>query len=67
MLAHVHLQDADGHADRHWQIGQGNILWPSVFAAIAGLPVKPRLILELADKSTIPASMAYLQAQGLGK
>jgi len=67
MLAHVHLQDADGHADRHWQIGQGNILWPSVFAAIAALPVKPRLILELADKSTIPASMAYLQAQGLGQ
>ena len=63
----INLQDADGHADRHWQIGQGNILWPSVFAAIAALPVKPRLILELADKSTIPASMAYLQAQGLGQ
>ena len=67
MLAHVHLQDADGHADRHWQIGQGNILWPSVFAAIAGLPVKPRLILELANKATIPASMEYLEAQGLGQ
>ncbi len=67
MLAHVHLQDADGYADRHWQIGQGNILWPSVFAAIAGLPVKPRLILELANKATIPASMEYLEAQGLGQ
>jgi sugar phosphate isomerase/epimerase len=67
MLAHVHLQDADGHADRHWQIGQGNILWPSVFAAIAALSVKPRLILELADKNCIPASMAYLEAQGLGQ
>ena len=67
MLAHVHLQDADGHADRHWQIGQGNILWPSVFAAIAALNVKPRLILELANKAGIPASMAYLEAQGLGQ
>jgi sugar phosphate isomerase/epimerase len=67
MLAHVHLQDADGYADRHWQIGQGNILWPSVFAAIAALPVKPRLILELANKATIPASMEYLEAQGLGQ
>ncbi len=67
MLAHVHLQDADGHADRHWQLGQGNILWPSVFAAIAALPVKPRLILELEDKAGIPGSMAYLEAKGLGQ
>jgi sugar phosphate isomerase/epimerase len=57
MLAHVHLQDADGYADRHWQIGQGNILWPSVFAALDKLSVKPRLILELEDKAGIPASM----------
>ena len=67
MLAHVHLQDADGHADRHWQIGQGNILWPSVFAAIAALPVKPRLILELEDKAGIPGSMAFLETKGLGQ
>ena len=66
-LAHIHLQDADGYADRHWAIGQGNILWPSVFAAIADLTVKPRLILELADKSGIPASMDYLSRLGLGQ
>lgn len=66
-LAHIHLQDACGHADRHWQIGQGNILWPSVFAAIAALPVKPRLILELEDKAGIPASMEYLERMGLGQ
>lgn len=67
MLAHIHLQDADGHADRHWQIGHGNILWPSVFAAIAELSVAPRLILELEDKTGIPASMAYLESMGLGQ
>ncbi|OYZ97606.1 MAG: hypothetical protein B7X99_13775 [Rhizobiales bacterium 17-65-6] len=67
MLAHVHLQDADGYADRHWQIGNGSILWPSVFKALADLPVQPRLILELADKSGIPASMAFLQSKGLGQ
>jgi sugar phosphate isomerase/epimerase len=67
MLAHVHLQDADGYADRHWQIGVGNILWPSVFAALGALAVQPRLILELEDKSGIPASMAYLEAKGLGQ
>ena len=25
-LNHIHLQDADGYADRHWQIGTGTIL-----------------------------------------
>ncbi len=67
MLAHVHLQDADGYADRHWQIGQGNILWPSVFAALAELTVQPRLILELEDKSGIQASMVWLEEKGLGQ
>ena len=67
MLNHIHLQDADGHADRHWAIGDGNILWTSVFAAIGELTVKPRLILELRDKSGIPASMAWLAAKGLGQ
>lgn len=67
MLDHIHLQDADGHADRHWAIGEGTILWPSVFRAIGALPVQPRLILELRHKSGIPASMAYLAAKGLGQ
>lgn len=66
-LAHVHLQDADGHADRHWAIGDGTILWAPVFAAIGALPVQPRLLLELEDKAGIPASMAYLAAKGLGQ
>jgi hypothetical protein len=25
MLHHVHLQDSDGYADRHWNPGEGNI------------------------------------------
>ena len=67
LLNHVHLQDADGYADRHWAIGEGTILWPSVFRALAELTVKPRLILELRDKAGIPASMAFLAARGLGQ
>jgi sugar phosphate isomerase/epimerase len=67
MLDHVHLQDADGYSDRHWAIGEGTILWTSVFRAIAGLSVKPRLILELRDKAGIKASMDYLTRMGLGQ
>jgi sugar phosphate isomerase/epimerase len=64
-LGHVHLQDADGFADRHWQIGHGTILWPSVFQAIAETGANPRLILELRDKAGVIPSARYLQSLGL--
>ena len=67
MLDHVHLQDADGHADRHWAIGEGTVLWPSVFRALGRLTVQPRLILELRDKAGIMGSMDYLATRGLGQ
>ncbi|MBP2562619.1 sugar phosphate isomerase/epimerase [Neorhizobium galegae] len=66
-LQHVHLQDADGYADRHWALGEGNILWPSVFQALAELTSNPRLIVEIKDKSKIPASVEYLASLGLGQ
>ncbi|TIW76161.1 MAG: sugar phosphate isomerase/epimerase, partial [Mesorhizobium sp.] len=59
-LQHVHLQDADGYADRHWSLGEGTIQWRSVFAALARLESNPRLIIEIRDKSRIPASAAYI-------
>ena len=64
-LGHVHLQDTDGFADRHWQIGHGTILWPSVFSAIAETGANPRLILELREKAGVLPSARYLQSLGL--
>ncbi len=64
-LAHVHLQDADGYADRHWGIGEGTICWPEVFRALGELDVKPHLVLELNDSGKIPSSMRYLETLGL--
>ena len=64
-LAHVHLQDADAVADRHWALGQGNILWPGVFAALRELPQIPRLILEMADARDILPSARWTAAQRL--
>jgi sugar phosphate isomerase/epimerase len=66
-LHHVHLQDADGYADRHWGLGRGTVNWPAVFEALAMAETAPRLILELRDAGEIPASMAYLEAAGLGQ
>lgn len=67
LLDHVHLQDADGYADRHWAIGEGTIRWAAVFAALARIEASPRLVLELRDKAQIPASMAWLAQHGLAQ
>ncbi|MEL6913043.1 MAG: sugar phosphate isomerase/epimerase family protein [Pseudomonadota bacterium] len=64
-LAHVHLQDLDGHADRHWAPGEGEIHWREVFRALSECPSEPHLVLELRRKEDIPAGYAHLQALGL--
>jgi sugar phosphate isomerase/epimerase len=64
-LAHVHLQDTDGYADRHWLPGEGNIRWPAVFRALGRLSSRPRLIIEVKDQTNIRAGAAHLEALGL--
>ena len=66
-LEHIHLQDADGHADRHWTIGEGTICWPAVFRALGEFSSNPRLILELRDKAGILPSVEYLNRLGLAR
>ena len=64
LLSHVHLQDVDGHADRHWAPGDGEIEWRAVFAALADAP-DPHLVLELRDKVDIPRGFGWLRERGL--
>ncbi|MEL6573150.1 MAG: sugar phosphate isomerase/epimerase family protein [Pseudomonadota bacterium] len=64
-LQHVHLQDLDGHADRHWAPGEGEIHWPEVFRALSDCGSEPHLVLELRRKSDIPAGFTYLRDLGL--
>ena len=64
-LAHVHLQDLDGHADRHWAPGEGEIEWTAVFRALAECQSAPHLVLELRDKADIPKGFAHLERLGL--
>lgn len=66
-LEHVHLQDADGHADRHWAIGRGSVPWHAVFDALADLDSRPRLLLEMKTPDAIAPSMNWVTAQGLGQ
>ncbi len=67
MLAHVHLQDADGFADRHWALGDGSIPWFPIFEELGRLSSNPRLIIELRDKSGLRRSARFLEAIGLAR
>lgn len=68
MLHHVHLDDADGHADRRWNAGEGNIAWRAAFRALAKLGGNPRFILDARDKETVRAGAGagHLIALGVG-
>lgn len=67
LLAHIHLQDVDGYADRHWGIGYGSINWFAIFDAIKQIGSQPRLILELRDRADAYRSAEWLQAHGLAR
>ncbi|MFQ5438151.1 MAG: sugar phosphate isomerase/epimerase family protein, partial [Paracoccaceae bacterium] len=60
-LGHVHLQDADGFADRHWAVGEGTICWPEVMRAIGDCGAEPHLVLELNDNAGVRASADHLE------
>ncbi|WP_171129618.1 MULTISPECIES: sugar phosphate isomerase/epimerase [unclassified Ruegeria] len=60
-LAHVHIQDADGFADRHWAPGQGTVNWHAVFAALAESAPMARLVLELKNSADVIPGFEYLR------
>lgn len=65
-LGHVHLQDVDGYADRHWHPGEGRISWLPLLDALEGLEETPRLILEVRHHpERLPATVRWLE--GLGR
>ncbi|MEM1264428.1 MAG: sugar phosphate isomerase/epimerase family protein [Pseudomonadota bacterium] len=64
-LRHVHIQDLDGHADRHWAPGEGSIHWREVFRALAACKSAPHLVLELRRHTDVPAGFAHLAELGL--
>lgn len=67
MLAHVHLQDTDHFADRHWAIGDGGLPWFAIFDELGKLTSNPRLIIELKDHGAVQRSAAWLAERGLAQ
>ncbi|MCZ8183855.1 MAG: sugar phosphate isomerase/epimerase [Beijerinckiaceae bacterium] len=66
-LAHVHLQDMDGYADRHWHPGEGSVNWPAIFRALAVASSAARLILEVKDQANLMKGANHLVALGLAR
>ncbi|MEO1681160.1 MAG: sugar phosphate isomerase/epimerase family protein [Pseudomonadota bacterium] len=66
-LTHVHVQDTDHFADRHWAIGDGELPWMSIFDELAKLTSNPRLIIEIKDKTAVQRSAAWLADRGLAQ
>ncbi|MEM1383834.1 MAG: sugar phosphate isomerase/epimerase family protein [Pseudomonadota bacterium] len=66
-LTHMHIQDTDHFADRHWPVGDGNLAWPAIFAELSKLTSNPRLIIEIKDKSSVQRSAAWLSDRGLAQ
>lgn len=64
LLGHIHVQDVDGHADRHWPVGIGNINWPAFFHALSGLNHQPRMVLEV---EAVTQSYEWLVAHKLAR
>jgi sugar phosphate isomerase/epimerase len=64
LLAHVHLQDTDGHDDRHWAPGDGNLNWFAIFTALGELNHIPHLVLELKNHTHLLRGAEYLIAKG---
>jgi sugar phosphate isomerase/epimerase len=62
-MAHIHLQDNDGLADRHWSPGRGTIHWPAFFAALRQLEHNPRLILEVTHSEIDQAKKWLLERE----
>jgi sugar phosphate isomerase/epimerase len=52
----VHVHDNHGEKDEHLPPGEGSIDWGAAFAAFAGLPEMPSLVMELKEKAPgVPA------------
>ncbi len=68
LLHHVHLQDTDGYADRHWLPGDGDIEWHGFFETLR-YSDNPRLIVEVTSgrMADIPNCAARFAEAGLAR
>jgi len=64
LLQHLHIQDTDGHCDRHWAPGDGSINWYALFEALSALRQRPRLVIETYTLQQARRGAAYFARCG---
>jgi sugar phosphate isomerase/epimerase len=67
LLGHVHLQDTDGYADRHWALGRGEMNFHAIFAALGRIKARPHLIIEINEFDRVRESAAHLSGLGVAR
>lgn len=63
-IRHVHLHDNDGVHDRHWALGDGNIVYQSFFEAVTTVEHPPRVTVEVLLRADAWRTVDALIAQG---
>jgi sugar phosphate isomerase/epimerase len=63
-LRHVHLHDNDGVHDRHWAMGDGNMIYRSFFEAVTTIENPPRVTVEVLLRNGAWRTVDALIAQG---
>ncbi len=63
-LRHVHLHDNDGVHDRHWAMGDGNIVFQSFFEAVTTIEHPPRVTVEVRLRGGAWRTVEMLVARG---
>lgn len=60
-LAHLHLHDNDGEADRHWALGRGGIDFTEYFTLLKQYRLRPAFTLESHTLERLKESRAWLR------
>lgn len=63
-LRHVHLHDNDGIYDRHWAMGDGNMVFRPFFEAVTAVEHPPRVTVETLLRAGAWRTVNALVAQG---
>jgi sugar phosphate isomerase/epimerase len=63
-LRHVHLHDNDGKHDRHWAVGEGNMVYRAFFEAVMSVENPPRVTVEVLGRAGAWQTVNALISQG---
>jgi len=61
-IVEIHISDNDGHLDRHWVVGQGNVPFHEFFEALKMRNIEPLITFEAHSLKDIQSTIKYIEA-----